>query len=480
MPPPDQPGGIVGRRQRELPLRPIDGVDIDEDVGIATRQQRARRRRRHLAGHAQAGDRQAERRQLLLVEHDEAEVADIAPGVVAQVGDDHFVRNIVAAAAFGRSGSAGLRRDPRRLRPRHRRRFRSRRLHPRRCFVRAALAAVAVLAAFAVAFAVAAGIGEATEQRPIRQADRQRPTISTAAPASAIVLRILAVMVEIAWAIILRSRRPVYDAGFGGMLRTDHSPAIRSAGESAAHDLVASVAPLATEFKAIAADVGRDRSDDGDGALPSAARHPHRRPECRGCCLRGPDTKPPRIGPTPLHRARPRARMPPLGAACQWPAPKPIASAARDAASAMIVERLEPALAGAQRHHVAFDRTRPSAPTVASRRAGTGSCSGWSKAVFTAAALRRSTATMVRASGSSPDDLFDRRHLRRLELVVDIGHQHAFHPWFRLLGHRRHPFACEAVAIDSPSSARPTARRARASRLITVPSGISRTSAAAL
>jgi hypothetical protein len=129
-----------------------------------------RRRRRHLPRHAQAGDGQAERLQLLLVEHDEAEVADIASGAIAQVCNDHFVGNIVAATAFGRSGCAAS----------------LWRTHSAFALVTlgfaasravlAALAAVALLATFAVAFAVAAGIGPCggSQRAPaLRQAGRQ-------------------------------------------------------------------------------------------------------------------------------------------------------------------------------------------------------------------------------------------------------------------------------------------------------------------
>ena len=118
--PADQPGGIIGRRKCELPLRAIDGVDVDEDVGVATASSVARRRRRHLPRHAQAGDGQAERLQLLLVEHDEAEVADIASGATAQVCDDHFVGqhsrgHCVRSFPLRRQPVA----NPQRLRPRH-------------------------------------------------------------------------------------------------------------------------------------------------------------------------------------------------------------------------------------------------------------------------------------------------------------------------------------------------------------------------
>jgi hypothetical protein len=82
MPPPDQLGGIVGGRQRKLPLRAINGIEIDEDAGVPAGQQCACRGCRHLPGYAQAGDLQAERRQLLFIEHDEAKAPHIGPGVL--------------------------------------------------------------------------------------------------------------------------------------------------------------------------------------------------------------------------------------------------------------------------------------------------------------------------------------------------------------------------------------------------------------
>ena len=50
------------------------------------------------------------------------------------------------------------------------------------------------------------------------------PAINAAAPTAAAVCRTSAPMIEIVRAVIVRSSCPAYGAGFGGMLRTDHSP----------------------------------------------------------------------------------------------------------------------------------------------------------------------------------------------------------------------------------------------------------------
>jgi hypothetical protein len=90
-----------GARPRVRALRPIDGVEINKDTRIMSRQQRARCRRRHPAGHAQTDDSHPERLQLPFIKHHETEIPDTGPGVVPQIGDYQLVRHIVATVAFG-------------------------------------------------------------------------------------------------------------------------------------------------------------------------------------------------------------------------------------------------------------------------------------------------------------------------------------------------------------------------------------------
>src|SRR5262249_20754951 len=136
------------------------GIDVDEDTGIAAGDESPRRWRRHRPRNPQAGYRQAERRQLLLVEDDEAETRDVRPGVPAEVGHHPFIPRQGGSPLPAGHGPAvgGGRRSltvllvatvvaaPGAASP--------------AVAVRAALAAVAVFAALAVALAVAAGIGQ--------------------------------------------------------------------------------------------------------------------------------------------------------------------------------------------------------------------------------------------------------------------------------------------------------------------------------